>query len=148
MGQAIRPVALSVHARPRGIPALCVLAVPAVAGAHNVKVSPRYGTFGDDFFFYGKYWQKFKRVRWFYDQNNDGIKQATETGISGVTITLAGTDDTGAAVSQTTTTGADGSYSFGSLGQTITWKPACTRLSAMGQPMVPRPRKATFMRAR
>ena len=54
------------------IAALCVLAVPAVAGAHNVKVSPRYGTLGDDFFFYGTYWQKFKRVRWFYDQNNDG----------------------------------------------------------------------------
>ena len=59
------------------IAALCVLAVPAVAGAHNVKVSPRFGTLGDDFFFYGKYWQKFKRVRWFYDQNNDGDFEQT-----------------------------------------------------------------------
>lgn len=36
-------------------------------------------------------------------------------GLGGVTITLTGTDDRGAAVSLTTTTGNDGSYSFGNL---------------------------------
>src|SRR5262249_3799141 len=51
----------------------------------------------------------------YYDANNDGTKQGTETGIGGVTLTLTGTDDLGTITPQTTTTGADGSYSFGNL---------------------------------
>src|SRR5207237_8105082 len=51
----------------------------------------------------------------FVDLNNDGIRQAGESGIGSVTITLTGTDTTGAAVSLTTTTAADGSYSFAGL---------------------------------
>src|SRR5207302_1466050 len=51
----------------------------------------------------------------FIDLNNDGIRQAGESGIGSVTITLTGTDTTGAAVSLTTTTAADGSYSFTGL---------------------------------
>src|SRR3954468_11043631 len=54
------------------IAALAVLAVPAQGSAHNVKVSPKFGTTGDDFFFYGTFWQKVHRVRWFYDQHDDG----------------------------------------------------------------------------
>ncbi len=54
-----------------------------------------------------------------YDQNNDGIKQATETGIAGATVNLyldANFDNVadGAAIA-TTTTSATGIYNFGSL---------------------------------
>src|SRR5262249_26126149 len=42
------------------------------------------------------------------DANNDGIKGATEAGISGVTVRLTGTNDLNAAVSLTTTTNASG----------------------------------------
>src|SRR5207245_1055633 len=51
----------------------------------------------------------------FVDLNNDGLRQAGESGIGSVTITLTGTDTTGAAVSLSTTTAADGSYSFAGL---------------------------------
>ena len=50
------------------------------------------------------------------DLNNDGIiLGAGETGIQTVTVTLTGIDDLGAVVSLSTTTAADGSYSFASL---------------------------------
>jgi len=48
----------------------------------------------------------------YLDANDNGIKDGGETGIAGVTITLTGTDANGAAVNRTTTTAADGSYSF------------------------------------
>jgi len=51
-----------------------------------------------------------------HDVNNDGIKSVTETnGIVGIIITLTGLDDFGAAVSSTTTTAVDGSYSYSNL---------------------------------
>ncbi len=46
------------------------------------------------------------------DTNDDGIADPTETGVSGVVLTLTGTDALGAALSRTTTTGVDGSYVF------------------------------------
>ncbi len=50
------------------------------------------------------------------DANNDGTKQGGEAGIAGITITLTGTDDRGAAVSVTTTTAAvTGAYTFANL---------------------------------
>ena len=54
-----------------------------------------------------------------YDQNNDGIKQTTETGVAGATVNLyadANNDNIadGAAVA-TTTTAANGSYAFANL---------------------------------
>src|SRR5262249_3158163 len=49
------------------------------------------------------------------DLNNDGVKQTTESGISGTTVTLTGTNDLGAAVNQTTTTDGTGAYSFSGL---------------------------------
>jgi uncharacterized repeat protein (TIGR01451 family) len=52
----------------------------------------------------------------FTDANDDGTQSASgEPGIAGVSIRLTGTDDRGQAVSVTTTTAADGSYSFGGL---------------------------------
>ncbi|MEQ1858296.1 MAG: SdrD B-like domain-containing protein [Chthoniobacteraceae bacterium] len=51
----------------------------------------------------------------FIDADNDGVRDAGEAGILGVTITLSGTDDLGNAVSTTTMTLADGTYSFGTL---------------------------------
>jgi uncharacterized repeat protein (TIGR01451 family) len=52
----------------------------------------------------------------FLDLNNDGTQQAPgDTGLGGVTITLTGTDDTGAAVTRTVTTGADGRYTIPDL---------------------------------
>lgn len=50
--------------------------------------------------------------RVYYDANDNGVLDTNETGISGVTVTLTGTNDLGAPVSFTTTTAADGSYSF------------------------------------
>lgn len=50
----------------------------------------------------------------YVDANDNGIREATERVLSGVTITLTGTDIFGA-VNQTRQTAADGSYSFGSL---------------------------------
>jgi uncharacterized repeat protein (TIGR01451 family) len=50
------------------------------------------------------------------DLDNDGIHAgAGETGIGGVSLGLTGTDDLGQAVSLTTTTAGDGSYSFAPL---------------------------------
>jgi protocatechuate 3,4-dioxygenase beta subunit len=49
------------------------------------------------------------------DANDDGTKQAGESGISGVGIALSGTDDLGDAVSLNATTASDGSYSFTNL---------------------------------
>ena len=46
------------------------------------------------------------------DSNDDGMADLTETGVSGVIMTLTGTDALGAALSRTTTTGVDGSYVF------------------------------------
>ena len=54
-----------------------LLVVPAFASAHNVSVFPRYGTFGDNFRFSGTYWQPNKRVRWLYDESNDGDFERT-----------------------------------------------------------------------
>ncbi len=52
----------------------------------------------------------------FVDPNNDGVQQpAGEAGLGGVTITLTGTDDTGAAVTRTVTTGPDGRYTVPDL---------------------------------
>lgn len=50
----------------------------------------------------------------FCDTNNDGLKQAGETGLAGVSIKLTGTDINGA-VNLTTTTDANGAYVFNSL---------------------------------
>ena len=51
----------------------------------------------------------------YLDANNNGTKDSGEAGIAGVTVTLTGTDTTGSAVTLTTTTAADGSYSFTKL---------------------------------
>lgn len=54
--------------------------------------------------------------RVFFDANNDGAQSgASETGIEGVTINLTGTDDSGASVSLSTTTNADGDFNFEGL---------------------------------
>jgi fimbrial isopeptide formation D2 family protein/uncharacterized repeat protein (TIGR01451 family) len=49
------------------------------------------------------------------DNNNDGVFDTTENGISGVTITLSGTDDLGNGVLLTTTTTITGFYAFDTL---------------------------------
>jgi uncharacterized repeat protein (TIGR01451 family) len=49
------------------------------------------------------------------DNNNNGTLDSGEGGLGGVTVTLTGTDDTGAAVSLSTTTGSDGGYAFSNL---------------------------------
>ncbi len=49
------------------------------------------------------------------DNNNNGVVDAGESGIGGVTLVLTGTDDQGNPVSQTVVTAADGSYSFANL---------------------------------
>lgn len=51
----------------------------------------------------------------FKDQNNNGTQNGADTGLSGVAIELSGTDYLGNPVSLSTTTGADGGYSFSGL---------------------------------
>ena len=48
----------------------------------------------------------------FDDLDADGVKDAGEPGLSGWTITLTGTDGFGTAVDLSTTTDANGAYSF------------------------------------
>jgi hypothetical protein len=49
------------------------------------------------------------------DTDDDGVKDAGEAPIPGVTVTLTGTDDLGALVDRTATTATDGGYSFSNL---------------------------------
>ncbi len=51
----------------------------------------------------------------FVDADNDGVRDAGETGISGVTVTLTGIDDLGGAVNLSTITSGTGDYSFTNL---------------------------------
>ncbi|HEV7403125.1 MAG TPA: SdrD B-like domain-containing protein [Chthoniobacteraceae bacterium] len=51
----------------------------------------------------------------YFDANASGALNAGEPGLSGVTVTLTGTDAAGAAVNRTFTTGADGTYHFDDL---------------------------------
>ncbi len=51
----------------------------------------------------------------FLDANNDGVRNGGEAGIAGVTVTLTGTDASGAAVSRTATTDATGAWRFDDL---------------------------------
>ena len=51
----------------------------------------------------------------FADNDDDGQPGSGEQGLGGVTIVLSGTDDLGNPVTLTTTTAADGSFSFGNL---------------------------------
>ena len=51
----------------------------------------------------------------YVDLDNNGVKSPTETGIGGVTVTLTGTDGAGHPVTLTTTTAADGTYTFPNL---------------------------------
>ena len=51
----------------------------------------------------------------YVDTNNDGAKATSESGIAGVAIQLTGTTSTGASVSLSTTTAADGGFSFTGL---------------------------------
>jgi hypothetical protein len=48
----------------------------------------------------------------YQDLNNNGVKDAGEPGIPGVTLTLQGTEESTAGETDTTTTDADGAYSF------------------------------------
>ena len=49
------------------------------------------------------------------DEDGDGVQDAGEGGIAGLTVTLSGTDPYGNSVSLTTVTGADGGYVFNDL---------------------------------
>jgi uncharacterized repeat protein (TIGR01451 family) len=51
----------------------------------------------------------------YFDANGNGIRDAGEVGIAGVTINLSGTDQLGNAVNLNTTTDANGDYSFTGL---------------------------------
>ena len=51
----------------------------------------------------------------YVDANNNGSMDSGEAPISGVLVTLTGTDDLGDSVSQSTNTDATGAYSFGDL---------------------------------
>ncbi len=51
----------------------------------------------------------------YVDNNNDGVRDAGEPGIAGVSIHLTGTDSDGNPVDRTVLTGADGTYAFADL---------------------------------
>jgi hypothetical protein len=48
----------------------------------------------------------------YHDTNGNGVLDSGEPGIPGVTVTVSGTNNLGQAVTATTTTASDGSYSF------------------------------------
>jgi hypothetical protein len=51
----------------------------------------------------------------YVDLNNSGVRVPGDPGLAGVVLTLTGTNDAGSAVSASTRTAADGSYSFAGL---------------------------------
>jgi fimbrial isopeptide formation D2 family protein/uncharacterized repeat protein (TIGR01451 family) len=51
----------------------------------------------------------------YFDANTSGTRSTGEPGISGVQVTLSGTDANGAVVNRTTTTDANGNYAFDAL---------------------------------
>ncbi|MBM0106000.1 carboxypeptidase regulatory-like domain-containing protein [Steroidobacter sp. S1-65] len=51
----------------------------------------------------------------FFDRDGNGANGGSDTGIAGVTLALTGTNAAGAAVNLSTTTGADGTFSFDDL---------------------------------
>ena len=51
----------------------------------------------------------------FIDLNDNGLRDPNESSLSGVVVTLTGTDSSGHSINQTTTTATDGTYSFGGL---------------------------------
>ncbi|HLN27115.1 MAG TPA: SdrD B-like domain-containing protein [Gemmataceae bacterium] len=51
----------------------------------------------------------------YLDANDSGVKVAGDGGISGVTVTLTGTNDLGTSIDTSETTGTNGSYSFTNL---------------------------------
>jgi len=51
----------------------------------------------------------------YFDANDNGVREAGESGIAGVTVTLTGVDDHGSPVNQAQQTAADGSYAFTGL---------------------------------
>jgi Ca2+-binding RTX toxin-like protein len=51
----------------------------------------------------------------FLDGDNDGVRDANEPGLGGVTVRVAGTNSQGQSVNLTRTTRADGSYTFSNL---------------------------------
>jgi uncharacterized protein (DUF2141 family) len=53
----------------------------------------------------------------YHDINSNGLRESGEGGYAGVTVALTGTTIYGQTVSRTTTTAADGSYTFGNLVQ-------------------------------
>ena len=55
--------------------------------------------------------------RIYYDSNNDGVGQSTETGFAGITVTLTGTTTANTTVNTTTTTDNNGNYTFTNVAQ-------------------------------
>ncbi|MEA5621339.1 bluetail domain-containing putative surface protein, partial [Cronbergia sp. UHCC 0137] len=51
----------------------------------------------------------------YLDADDDGVVDAGETRLAGITITLTGTENNGTAVNRTTTTATDGTYQFTNL---------------------------------
>lgn len=49
------------------------------------------------------------------DRNRNGVRNAGEYGLGGITVILTGNDDLGRAVRRTTVTAPDGTYNFGNL---------------------------------
>jgi len=51
----------------------------------------------------------------YIDHNGDGVRQSSEVGLAGASVTLGGVDDLGNPVSQVATTDASGHYAFANL---------------------------------
>jgi hypothetical protein len=51
----------------------------------------------------------------YFDANNDGVMELGEPGLAGAAVTLTGTNDLGAAIQVSQTTGPDGAYHFANL---------------------------------
>jgi hypothetical protein len=87
--------------------------IPNSVGSHSIPVTlTNANSVGNDF---AELFPASLNGFVYLDSNDDGIKEATELGIAGITVTLTGIDDAGNTVLLSQITGADGSYHFTGL---------------------------------
>ena len=91
---------------------VCSGVTGAEDGGWSITLTSGEADTGNDF---GNYQAASKSGMKFNDLNGNGAKDAGEPGLPDWTITLDGTDGFGAAVNLSTTTDADGNYSFTNL---------------------------------
>jgi hypothetical protein len=89
------------------------VAIPNSVGSHRIPVTLTNSSSANNDF--GELLPASVAGFVYFDRNDNGVKEAGETGIASVTVTLTGTNDLGANINLIQTTAADGSYAFAGL---------------------------------